>query len=66
MDDLDAAFAKRGPGPAGGRGPLMTVEEVYAPIFQYRYRCVWVEPYGSTQHKLFRTEQLERLPADPA
>ena len=41
-------------------GPVMTVEEVYDPVFTYRYRCVWTDGGGMPQHELFRTEQLER------
>ena len=44
-------------------GPVMTVEEVYAPVFEYRYRCVWADENGVPRHELFRAEQLER--ADP-
>lgn len=45
-------------------GPVMTVEEVYAPAFKYRYRCVWIEPDGTPQHELFRPEQLEPAPPE--
>jgi uncharacterized protein YodC (DUF2158 family) len=47
-------------------GPVMTVEEVYAPAFAYRYRCVWHDPDGNPQHELFRPEQLERATDRPA
>jgi uncharacterized protein YodC (DUF2158 family) len=43
--------------------PVMTVEEVYAPIFHYRYRCSWKDAVGMFKHELFRAEYLERAPA---
>jgi uncharacterized protein YodC (DUF2158 family) len=46
-------------------GPVMVVEEVYASVFIYRYRCTWVSPDGFPEHELFRAEQLE-LQAEPA
>ena len=45
-------------------GPVMTVEEVYPEVFQYRYRCAWADPDGHPRHELFRPEQLESVPAD--
>jgi len=44
-----------------GDGPEMTVEEVYAPVFKYRYRCVWLDLMDMPQHELFREEQLEHV-----
>lgn len=44
-------------------GPVMTVEEVYAPVFYYRYRCVWTDAAGNPQHELFRARDL--TPVDP-
>jgi uncharacterized protein YodC (DUF2158 family) len=46
-------------------GPVMTVEEVYDPVFEYRYRCVRTDENGSPRHELFRAEKLERA-SDPA
>lgn len=45
----------------GGFGPVMTVEEVYAPIFKYRFRCVWQDAEGKFLHELFRAEGLQRV-----
>jgi uncharacterized protein YodC (DUF2158 family) len=47
----------------GVYGPDMTVQEVYAPVFRYRYRCMWQDGQGMPAHELFRPEQLERVPA---
>jgi uncharacterized protein YodC (DUF2158 family) len=46
----------------GVYGPDMIVQEVYAPVFKYRYRCVWQDAQGMPAHELFRPEQLERVP----
>jgi len=39
-------------------GPIMTVEEVYDPVFNYRYRCSWLDAGNMPQHELFRHEHL--------
>lgn len=43
--------------PAGG-GPLMAVEDVYSPVFAYRYRCVWADPKAGLQDGLFRADEI--------
>ena len=44
---------------------VMVVEEVYAPIFVYRYRCTWVTSDGHLKRELFRPEQLELVTRRP-
>jgi uncharacterized protein YodC (DUF2158 family) len=46
----------------GGYGPVMTVDEVFEPIFKYRYRCVWQDAQGTVFRELFRAEQVEQHP----
>jgi uncharacterized protein YodC (DUF2158 family) len=41
---------------------VMTIQEIYDPVFIYRYRCAWLDTANLPQHELFRHEQLE--PAD--
>jgi uncharacterized protein YodC (DUF2158 family) len=46
----------------GGYWPVMTVDKVYAPVVEYRYRCVLQDAGGIVQHEFFRAEHLERAP----
>jgi uncharacterized protein YodC (DUF2158 family) len=39
-------------------GQVMTVEEVFPTIFQYRFRCEWAEG-GRVRRQLFRADELE-------
>jgi uncharacterized protein YodC (DUF2158 family) len=46
-----------------GNSRVMIIEQIYAPIFYYRYRCAWQDANGMFQHELFRAEQLARVPS---
>jgi len=42
----------------------MVIEDVYAPLFLYRYVCSWTTATRVARHDLFRADDLTPVPAD--
>lgn len=61
MDPTEFAIGDRVRPLAGG--PVMTVDEVYPPVFEARYRCVRDDAAGHPRHELFRGRDLCRARA---
>jgi uncharacterized protein YodC (DUF2158 family) len=66
MEDPKAEFAEGDRVRAKTGGPVMVVEAVYAPVFFYRYKCVWADPDGFPKHEMFKVNALERAPEEGA
>jgi uncharacterized protein YodC (DUF2158 family) len=65
MGDAKREFAKGDRVRARTGGPTMTVQDVYAPVFKYRYRCVWTDDAGVAHVELFKVDMLEPAPEAP-
>jgi uncharacterized protein YodC (DUF2158 family) len=57
MDDIRLGDSVR----ARASGLVMVVEEVFTPLFKYRFRCMWIDEEGSIRHEVFCREDLETL-----
>ncbi len=63
---MDQEFARGDRVRAKGGGPEMVVQDVYAPVFRYRYRCTWTDPDGTPRVELFKAGEIEAAsPPDP-